>query len=84
MEHEKEEENYYGPVGVSNFWSNNCIEYKSKCDTDRILSVEEYMNKIRPYLKGIIDNLENSGTRKILLTITVNCFLLKMIMMKSV
>ena len=31
FEHE-EEENYYKPVRVSNFWSNNYIEYESKCD----------------------------------------------------
>ena len=32
FEHEKEEENYYKPVRVSNFWSNNYIEYESKID----------------------------------------------------
>ena len=32
FEHEKEEENYYKPVIVSNFWSNNYIEYKSNGD----------------------------------------------------
>ena len=26
FEHEKEEENYYKPVRVNNFWSNNYIE----------------------------------------------------------
>ena len=30
-EHEKEEK-YYKPVRVSNFWSNNHIEYESKSD----------------------------------------------------
>ena len=29
FEHEKEEVNYYQPVRVTNFWSNNYIEYKS-------------------------------------------------------
>ena len=59
-EYEKEEENYYKPVRASNFWGNNYIEYKSSGDTNKILSVEEYLNKIRPYLKDIIDNLKNS------------------------
>ena len=49
-EHE-EEENYYKPVRVSNFWSNNYIEYKSNGDRNKTLSVEEYLNKIRQYLK---------------------------------
>ena len=57
--------------------SNNHIEYKSNGDKNRILSVKEYLNKIRPYLKtktiiNIIDNLEKSGTWKIQLTITIN------------
>ena len=42
-----EEENYYKPIGVNNFWSNNCIEYESKGDRSKTLSVEEYLNKIR-------------------------------------
>ena len=39
FEHEKEEENYYKPVRVSNFWSNNYIEYKSNGDRNKTLSV---------------------------------------------
>ena len=46
FEHEKEEENYYKPVRVSNFWSNNYIECKSNGDRNKILSVEEYLNKL--------------------------------------
>ena len=45
----KEEENYYKPVRVSNFWSNNYIEYESNGDRNKALSVEEYLNKISPY-----------------------------------
>ena len=29
---EQEEKNYYKPVRVNNFWSNNCIEYESNDD----------------------------------------------------
>ena len=67
-EHEKEEQNYYKPVRVSNFWSNNYIEYKSSGNRNKALSVEEYLNKISPYLKDIITNLKKSDTRKIQLT----------------
>ena len=38
------------------------------------LSVEEYLNKTRPYLKDIINNLEKTDTWKIQLTI-VNKFI---------
>ena len=74
FEHEGEEEgeNYYKPVRVNNFWSNNYIEYESNGDRNKTLSVEEYLNKIRPYLKDIINNLEKSGTWKIQLTIANN------------
>ena len=72
FEHEKEEENYYKPVRVSNFWSNNYIEYESNGDRNKTLSVEEYLNKIRPYLKDIIKNLKQSDTWEIQLTIANN------------
>ena len=32
FEHEKEEQNYYKPVRVINFWRNKYIEYKSNSD----------------------------------------------------
>ena len=72
FEHEKEEENYYKPVRVSNFWSNNYIEYESNGDRNKTLSVEEYLNKISPYLKDIINNLKKSDTWKIQLSIANN------------
>ena len=62
FEHEKEEENYYKPVRENNFWSSNYIEYKSNGDKNETLSVEEYLNKISPYLKGIINNLKKFDT----------------------
>ena len=77
-----EHEDYYKPVRAGNFWSNDYIEYKVKGDR-KTLSVEEYLNKIRSYLKDIINNLKKSDTWKIQLTITIDLFLLKMIMMKS-
>ena len=69
FEYEKEE-NYYKPVRVNNFWSNNHIEYKSNSDKNRIPSVEEYLDNIRPYLRDIINDHKQSDTWKIQLTIT--------------
>ena len=37
-----------------------------------IVYFEEYLNKIRPYLKDIINNLKKSDTRKIQLTIAIS------------
>ena len=72
FDHEKEEENYHKAVRVNNFWSNNHIEYKSNSDRYKTLSVEEYLDKIRSYLRDIINDLKQSDTWKIQLTITIN------------
>ena len=42
---------------MKNFWSNNYIEYESNGDRNKTLSVEEYVNKIGPYLKKLTKNL---------------------------
>ena len=68
----KKEENYYKPVRQSKFWSNNYLEYESNGERNKTLSVEEYLNKIRPYLKDIISNLKKSDIWKIRLTIASN------------
>ena len=64
---------YYKRVIKNNFWSNNYIEYKINNDRNRILSVEEYLDKISPYLRDIND-LKQSYTWKIQLTMTINFF----------
>ena len=73
FEHE-EEKDYYKPVRVNNFCGNNYIESKINGDRNKTLSVEEYLNKIRPYLKDIGNNLKKSDIWKIQLTI-VNKFI---------
>ena len=67
FEHEKE--NYYK---TSNFWSFNYTEYDSKGGRTKTLSVEEYLTKIRPYLKDIINNLKKFDTWKAQTTIAIN------------
>ena len=70
FEFEKEEDNYYKPVRINNFWSNNYVEYKSNGHKNRVLSVEENLDKIRPYLRNMINDLKQSDTWKIQLTIS--------------
>ena len=65
----EEVKNCYKPVRVSSLWSSSFIEYESNGNRKRILSVEEYLNKIRTYLKDIINNLEKFDTWKTQLTI---------------
>ena len=54
------------------FQSNNYIEYENKGRRNKTLSVEKHLNKIKPYLKDIINNLKKSDMLKIQLTITIN------------
>ena len=48
---------------IGNFWSNNYS------DRNKILSAEEYLNKIKPYLKDIINDLKKFDAWKIQLTL---------------
>ena len=80
----KREENYSKPVIVDNLWSNNYIEHESNRDRNKTLSVEEYLNKIRPYLKDIINNLKKSGPWKIQLQQQKSILFLLKMMIKSV
>ena len=41
------------------------------------VSIEEHLNKIRPFLKRIINNPKKSDMRKIQLTVAINFFSLK-------
>ena len=59
---------------MNNVRINNHIEHKSNIDKNKILSVEEYLDKIRPYLRDIINDLKQSDTWKIQLTIKINFF----------
>ena len=45
---------------MSNFWNTNYREYESNGDKNRNLSLDEYLHKIKPYLRNIIINLQKS------------------------
>ena len=49
----QQEEGYYRPVRVGNFWNNNYINCESDVDRNKNLSVKEYLNKIKSYLKDM-------------------------------
>ena len=57
----KQENDYYKSIWVGNFWNNNYIEYESSGDRNN-LSVKEYLDKVKPYLRDIIINLQKSDT----------------------
>ena len=49
----QQEEGYYRSVRVGNFWNNNYINYESDVERNKNLSVKEYLNKIKSYLRDI-------------------------------
>ena len=68
------DKDYYKPTKtVSNFDNNNnYIEYESKEDKDKTLSITEYLSMIRPYLSDITDDHKTQGEWKIQLSIRYN------------
>ena len=57
---EQQEEDYHEPKRVSNFQNNNNIGFEGNGDKNRNLSQDEYLNKIKPYVRNIIINLQSS------------------------
>ena len=70
----EQEDDYYKPVGVGKVYRNNYIEYESNSDKNKTLSIREYLHKIKPYLKDIINDLQKSESWKTQLTIAINFF----------
>ena len=48
------------------------MEYESKGYKDKILSIKEFLNIIRPYLSDIINDHKTQGEWKIQLSMTIN------------
>ena len=68
----QEEEDYYKTVRIGNFWSRNYIEYESNGDRNKTLSLEEYLNRVKPYFQNSINDLKKSDTWKTQITIATN------------
>ena len=61
----KKEDDYYKPIRVGKFWNNSYIEYKCSGDRSKNLSLKDYLNKMKPYLRDIIINLQKFDSWKI-------------------
>ena len=68
-------EDYYKPKLVETGYSGNYTKYESK--RDRILTVEEYLSLIEPYLAGMINDYKNKGEWKVQLIAVINFISLK-------
>ena len=60
----------YKPTIVKSGYNNNYIEYKR--EGDKLLTIEEYLNLIEPYLRELINDHKNKGEWKIQLTAQIN------------
>ena len=56
----------YKPTIVKSGYNNNYIQYKS--EGDKILTIEEYLALIEPYLRELINDYKSNGEWKIQLT----------------
>ena len=62
------DEDYYKPIIIDGVFYGNYIQYESMGDEgredenkDKNLSVEEYLHKIKPYLRDLINNRKAHG-----------------------
>ena len=60
----------YKPTIVKGGYNNNYIEYRS--EGDKLLTVEEYLALIEPYLRELINDYRSKGEWKIQLTAQIN------------
>ena len=65
-------DDYFKLVRVNSFYSNNYIENQSNGDKNKTLSLEEYLEEIKPFLKHIIKNLKKLDNWKIQLISEIN------------
>ena len=65
---EVNEEDYYKPTEVKSAFDGSYVLYESKGDKDNMLAIYEYFDKIKPYLKDMIDDYKSKGECKIQIT----------------
>ena len=65
-------EDYYKPIIVNGVFNNNYIQYESKGDKDKILTISEHLDMIRPYLVDVINDHKNQSEWKIQLSAAIN------------
>ena len=53
--------NYYKPIKTGNAFGSDYIEYGSNGDKDTTLSTNEYLEMIRQYLSGTINDPKTQG-----------------------
>ena len=55
------DEDYYKRIITKGAFNNNYIQYESKGDNGKNLSIKKYLNIIKPYLSDIINDHKTHG-----------------------
>ena len=59
------DEDYYKPIITNSAFNNNYIQYKSRGNEDKILTISKYLDMIKPYLSDIINDQKTQGEWRI-------------------
>ena len=59
------DEDYYKPIITKSAFNNNYIQYESRGNKDKSLTVNEYLDIVRPYLRDIINDHKTEGEWRI-------------------
>ena len=70
------------PIIINGAFSNNYIQYEIRGNKDKILTVNEYLDTIRPYLRDMINDYKTQSEWEIQLKMEINLFLLNQILMR--
>ena len=68
---EVNEEDYYEPKEIKSAFDGNYMLYEIRGDNDNMLAIYEYFDKIKAYLKDMIDGYKSKGEWKIQLVMRV-------------
>ena len=68
---EVNEKDYYEPKEIKSAFDGSYILYESRGDKDSKLALYEYFDKIKPYLKDMIDDYKFKGEWKLQITMKI-------------
>ena len=68
---ELNEEDYYEPKGIKSAFDGSYMLYESRGGKDAKLALYEYFNKLKHYLKDMINNYKSKGESKIQITMRI-------------
>ena len=66
------DKDYHNAIIFKSAFNNNYVMHESNGDKDKILTLKEYLNMIRPYLVDMINDHKNKSEWKIQLTAIIN------------